>query len=174
MISESYAMGTPWGVQLRYLGYLPSGILMMLFCFFAARALPKSALAVLGFLGLGMAYGLGTVMVSIFPCDEGCAVGVDPSMSQLIHNLSGLLTYLGAPMSLLLLGLAARNWPSAKALSMWGIGASVMGYLMFGLFLSDLGYHRTGLFQRLLEGSMLSFIVACSVYLLRTRNKMVA
>ena len=44
LISESYAIGTPYGVQLRYLGFIPSGIFITAFAFLAIKNLPKSTL----------------------------------------------------------------------------------------------------------------------------------
>ena len=43
-ISESYAIGTQNGIYLRVFGFIPSGIFITLFAFFAIRILPKSKL----------------------------------------------------------------------------------------------------------------------------------
>jgi hypothetical protein len=165
-ISESYAIGTPYGIQLRYLGFLPSGICMAAFAFYAARALPKSMPATFGFAGLGVFYGMATIMVSFFPCDEGCGNElVDPSLSQFIHNLTGLLTYLIVPVSLLLLGVAARKWANAKYVSYGGIVCGLTAMLFVGILSSDLHSKFAGFHQRMIEGSILAWIVVCAVYL---------
>jgi len=166
LISESYAIGTPYGIPLRYIGFLPSGIFMAAFAFYAARALPKSTPATFGFIGLGVFYGIATIIVSLFPCDKGCGKElVDPSLSQFIHNLTGLLTYLIVPISLLILGVAARKWPDAKFVSYAGIVCGLIAMLFVGILSSDLHGNFAGLYQRIVEGSILAWIVVCSVYL---------
>jgi len=166
LISESYAMGTPYGIQLRYIGFLPSGIFMAAFAFYAAGAVPKSTPATCGFIGLGVFYGIATIIVSLFPCDKGCGKElVDPSLSQFIHNLTGLLTYLIVPVSLLMLGVAARKWPDAKFVSYAGIALGLIAMLFVGILSSNLHGNFAGLYQRIIEGSILAWIVVCSVYL---------
>lgn len=166
LISESYAIGTPYSIQLRYIGFLPSGIFMAAFAFYAARAVPKSTSAKLGFAGLGVFYGIATIIVSFFPCDKGCGNElVYPSLSQLIHNLTGLLTYLIVPLCLLMLGVAARKWANANYVSYTGIGCGLTAMLFVGILSSDLHGNFAGLYQRIIEGSILAWIVVCSVYL---------
>jgi Protein of unknown function (DUF998) len=171
LISESYAIGTPYGLQLRYLGFLPAGLFLGGFAFYAARALPKSSLAKLGFAGLGIFYGIATIIVSLFPCDKGCNKElVDPSISQLIHNLTGLLTYLIVPVCLMILGIEARKWANGKYVSYSGIACGLTAILFVGILSSDLHSEFAGLYQRIIEGSVLFWIVVCSLYL-RTLHK---
>jgi Protein of unknown function (DUF998) len=171
LISESYAIGTPYGVQLRYAGFLPSGIFITAFAFYAVRALPTSALTKSGFAALGVFYGMATVIVSLFPCDVGCNKElVDPSLSQLIHNLTGLLTYLIVPVCLLTLGIAARKWANGKYVSYSGIACGLTAILFVGMLSSNLHSKLVGLYQRIIEGSVLAWIVVCCFYL-RTLHK---
>ena len=109
-ISETYAIGTPYGETIRYFGYIPSGLLLTFFAFSALRTFPKSYLIKTGFWGLGIFYGIATIIVGIFPCDKGCNRElVDPSISQLIHNLTGFLTYILVPLSIIAIGLVCDN-----------------------------------------------------------------
>lgn len=166
LISESYAAGTPYGLQLRFLGFLPSGAFIAAFAFYAARALPKSGFATLGFAGLGVFYGIATIVVSLFPCDEGCDKElVDPSLSQLIHNVSGLLTYIIVPICLLILGIIARKWAKGNYVSYLGIACGLTSILFVGVLSYDLHSEFVGLYQRIVEGSVLFWIVVCSFYL---------
>ena len=165
LISESYAIGTPYGIQLRYLGYLPSGIFIASFSFYAFKALPKSNFSKFGFVGIGIFYGISTITVSFFPCDKGCGNEVnDPSLSQFIHNLTGLLTYLVVPISVLILGIESRKWANGKYLSYFGMALGLVAFLFFGVFSSDLQSNYIGLYQRIIEGSILTWIAACSLY----------
>ena len=80
-ISESYASGTMHGESLRWYGFIPSGVLLAVFAFLYPKILPKSKLLLGAFFGLGIFYGLGTVVTSIFPCDMGCDLK-NPSVSH--------------------------------------------------------------------------------------------
>lgn len=166
LISESYAIGTPYGVYLRYLGFFPSGIFFAAFAFFAIRALPKSIFTKIALLGIGIFYGLATIAVSIFPCDKGCDKElVDPSTAQLIHNLTGLLTYTVVPACLLILGLAARKWTNGKTMSYVGIACGLTAIIFVGILSADLHSKFAGLYQRIIEGAILVWIATCSFYL---------
>lgn len=165
-ISESYATGTAYGPQLRFLGYLPSGLCIALFALFAMKALPKSPLSTLGFAGIGIFYGLATVIVSLFPCDAGCSNEfASPSLSQLIHNLSGMLTYMIVPLSLILLGIAARKWANGRSISILAFACGIIAILFVGVLSPALHSTFAGLFQRIIEGSILLWIFACAIYL---------
>lgn len=83
---------------------------MTAFAFMAIKNLPKSRLTQIGFLGVGIFYGIATIIVSLFPCNKGCDKEfIDPSLSQLLHNLSGLLTYIIVPISLIIIGVSTKN-----------------------------------------------------------------
>lgn len=165
-ISEAYAIDTPYGTTLRFFGFLPSGILMAIFAFSAPKHFPKSTVTKIGFAGLGVFYGLATVIVSLFPCDKGCNKQLlDPSTSQLIHNLTGLLTYIFVPFCLLLIGLGLRKTQSGKSVSYLAIAAGLNCILFIGILISDPLTHYGGLYQRIIEGSVLFWIIACSIHL---------
>lgn len=165
LISESYAHGTVYGPWLRFLGYLPSGILFGVFAWSAAREFGARKYTAIGFAGIGIGYGLGTVLAAFFPCEAGCqADGSESSISQLIHNLSGLLTYLVVPASLVILGVRLRKRPGLERLGRMALVCGIVA--MFGFILlielSDTGY--IGLAQRLTEGSILWWIFACALH----------
>ena len=166
LISESYAIGTSYGLQIRYLGFLPSGIFIAAFAFYAVKILPKSTFTKLGFAGLGIFYGIATLIVSLFPCDKGCDKElVDPSLSQLIHNLTGLLTYVIVPFCLLILGIVARKWIDGKYVHYLGIFLGLTAILFVSILSADLHSKFVGVYQRIIEGSILAWIIVCSFYL---------
>lgn len=175
LISESYAIGTPFGIALRYFGFIPSGLFIFCFSILSLNILPGSALSRIGFIILGIFYGLGTVLVSLFPCDEGCNKElIDPSLAQLIHNLSGLLTYLFVPISLILLGVAARKWKEAAFVSYSGIICGIIAIFFVGVLSNDLHCELAGLYQRIIEGAILMWILFCSAYIkitIKNENK---
>lgn len=166
LISESYALGTPNGIYLRIFGFIPSGIFLTLFAYSAFRTLPKSKFSKLGFIGFGLFYSIATIIVSIFPCDEGCNKAlINPSVSQLIHNLFGGLTYTITPLCLILIGIKARSWPNGKSISLASILCGISAFVFMVLFFINLNGNYVGLLQRCLEASLLAWVICCSFYI---------
>ena len=166
-ISETMAVDTPYGKSLRIFGYIPSGILLTIFAFMGFRKFPKSNLTKFGFWGLGIFYGIATIVVGIFPCDKGCNKElVDPSISQIIHNLTGLLTYTFVPISIIIIGVGLRKSKNYQRLSKIGIISGLICIVFVGL-LSDPLTNYAGLFQRIIEGIFIIWIIACSIYIKR-------
>ena len=162
LVSESYSIDTPYGKFLRFFGYLPSGICLTIFAFSSVRHLSKSNYSKVGFWGLGLFYGIATIVVSIFPCDKGCNKEfIDPSISQVIHNTTGLLTYIFTPISLILIGIGLKSISSA--LSYLAFTTGLISIVFIGILFSDPLSGLAGLFQRIIEGSILLWIVACSI-----------
>lgn len=162
-LSESYAIDTTYGLYLRLLGYIPSGILILFFCFLAVKQLPHSRAASIALKGIGLFYGGGTILTAIFPCDAGCNKEmINPSIAQLIHSVSGLFTYTTVPFFVIVLGFAALKWK--------GIGNLILpcGFitLVFSiLFFTQLNTAYGGLYQRILEGSILVAILVTAMHL---------
>lgn len=162
-ISELGATDAPHARLVNYGGFLPAGLLFVAFCWFAWRALPRAPASSVGFFGLAL-FGIGYVAATFFPCEPGCR-SVNPSLAQTLHNLLGLAGYFTAPLSLLLLGRAARRWPAGHHLAPLGfVGA---GLALGGLLLLSPEFGYAGLAQRVLEGSVLTWVVACALYLHR-------
>ena len=164
-ISESYAIDTEHGETLRFFGYLPSGILLTLFAFLGHRKFPKSSLTKIGFWGLGIFYGIATIIVSFFPCDSGCnRAFIDPSISQIIHNLTGFMTYLFVPMSILIISIGLWKSKEYRGLAKLGFIGALISIGFVGL-LSDPLTNYAGLFQRVVEGVFIIWFIACAFYI---------
>lgn len=171
LISESYANGTAYGTQLRFFGFIPSGIFIAIFAFLAIKILPQSITTQIGFFAVAIFYGFGTVMVSIFPYDSSFDKELNnPSLSNLIHNFIGMLTYLVVPISLIIIGFAARNWKLGKNISLISILCGIISMLFVGILSAEIQSKYVGLYQRIIEGSILVWIVTCSFYL-KSYNK---
>jgi hypothetical membrane protein len=160
-ISELGATGAPQGRLVSHAGFFPVGVLICAFAVFAWMAAPRSLLATLGFAGVFL-FAIGYVGATFFRCDYGCRPE-DPSTSQMLHNTFGLVGYLFAPLVLLLLGLAARRWPNAGALSIFAFVTAAFALVAWLTLSPDSPY--VGISQRVLEASMLSWVVACGLYL---------
>ena len=161
-ISESYAIDTKHGFFLRLLGYIPSGIIIALFCFLGEKYLDPKLVVKIGFYGIGIFYGLGTTFTGIFPCDSGCnkeLLNISPS--QIIHNITALLMYLFVPFLIILIGLAIR-----KTRYRFSIQSTILGLfslIFVYLFGSELLGEYVGLYQRIIEIIFALWIILCSV-----------
>ena len=162
-ISETYAIDTEYGLILRIFGYIPSGVLFTIFCFLSVHHFKTSKLTKIGFYGVGIFYGLATIVVSIFPCDSGCNRElVHPSNSQLIHNLTGMLTYIIVPLSIVLIGFGIQrsdiNSFSLQSFALGGIGL----FFVIVLFMNT-NSDYVGLLQRIVELTFILWIVLCAI-----------
>ena len=167
-ISETYAIDTEYGPVLRFFGYIPSGVLLALFCFLAVYYFKTSNWTKIGFYSVGLFYGLATVVVSIFPCDSGCNRElINPSSSQLIHNLMGFLTYVIVPIALLLIGLGLKKqgYPTFSKQSIVLGGISL---LFVAILMTNSNSEYVGLYQRLVELTFLLWIVLCAITIKNT------
>lgn len=162
-ISELGARGAPHAALINRAGFLPAGLLTCAFAVLAWRSLPRSAAATLGCVGLFL-FAVGYVGAGFFPCDPGCRP-TEPSLSHLLHTGIGMPGYLLAPVTLLLLGLAARQWPGAGALRVLGLaGAPVALAGLLGLSPES---PFVGVAQRAIECSVLLWVGGCAWYLRR-------
>lgn len=163
-ISETYAIDTEYGIYLRTFGYIPSGILLTIFCFLGIKHFQQSRLTKIGFYGLGIFYGLATVIVGFFPCDSGCNKEfIDPSISQVIHNLTGFLTYIFVPISIILIGIGLKQLPHYNRFSIQSITYGIISILFIYLLISDPNSQYIGLYQRIIETIFIIWIITCAI-----------
>ncbi|MFL0354370.1 DUF998 domain-containing protein [Xanthomarina sp. GH4-25] len=165
-ISETYAIDTPYGIYLRFFGFIPSGIFIILFSMSALSILPNSRLLKLGLIGFAFLYGFGNILVSIFPCDTGCNKElIDPSISQLIHTFSGAITYTLVPFCLFLIGLSAIKWKHGKYMVVLSLICGMSAFLLSMLLSSNPTGYYIGLIQRGIEISILLWLTALAFYI---------
>ncbi len=164
LISELTATGAPNGKLLRWFGIVPSGILISLFSFLAISKFPSSKLIKTGFIGFGIFYGIATISVGIFPCDEGCSTDLsNANVSQIIHTLSGLLTYLFVPLSLFLIGFGLLKFKEYKKLSFFTLSSAALSLFFVLIFFNTMDTNYTGIIQRITETIFLFWVVICSI-----------
>jgi hypothetical membrane protein len=159
-ISELGARGAPQEMLIRFAGFLPAGVFMILFVIGAFKSLPRSIPASLGLIGMAL-YAMGYIVAVFFPCDFGCRPA-QPSASQMIHNVFGLIGYVLAPLALVALGWSARQWPGGKYLSWSAYIAATLA--LFGMMTLSPKSPYAGLSQRLIEGAVLIWVVMCAWY----------
>ncbi|MFN0187165.1 MAG: DUF998 domain-containing protein [Bacteroidia bacterium] len=166
LISESYAVDSPYGIYLRMFGFIPSGLFIFLFSIHAKRIFSSSKKVKLGLSLFGIFYGLATVLVSIFPCDAGCNKELlDPSTSQLIHNTTGLFTYLIVPISIILIGSGLKTEKKHGYLSKLSLIFGMLSFLFVMIFFGVLTSPFIGLIQRMTEGTILVWLILFSIEL---------
>ena len=170
-ISETMAIDTPYGKALRFFGYIPAGVLLTIFSFAGVKKISASALTKIGFWGLGIFYGLATIIIGLFPCDKGCNMELaDPSVSQLIHTLTGLLTYLFVPISITTIGIGLRQSKKHNALSKIAISCGFVSIVFVGILLSNRSTNFAGLYQRIIEVTFIIWVVACSIFIKKSEQ----
>ena len=159
-ISELGARGAPFQNIVNFGGFLPTGMAVLVFLIAGRRYLAPSPLSKLGvFLLFGVSAGY--TVAAFAPCDPGCpSVG---SEVQALHNLGGLLEYLGGSFGLLILGYSYRHL--RPQLSIMSIRVAFIVLLSFFL-MATMGDLR-GLWQRVAEVGLFSWIAYVSVASLR-------
>lgn len=169
-ISESYASGIPNTDYLRYM-YMASGLMLAMFGFMAPSKLPNANNLKTFFFLFAIFYGLGTISTGFFPCDFGCPS--DPensSISQIIHNTSGFLVYAVVPFCLMAIGLFSKKWNDNTIYSTVSLicGATACGFVV--ILFGDPKGPLIGLFQRLIEGSILFWVIYTALYIRKIKN----
>jgi len=150
-ISETYAIDTQYGLLLRLIGHIPSGILFTLFGFLAYPYFPSNRSIKWGWIGIALSYGVGTILVAVFPCDSGCNRDfINPSTSQVIHNIMGLVVYVFMPVSITIIGVGLRKYKAHRVLCRLAITIGLVSLVWVSIFLADnkspiLGFHQRGI-----------------------------
>jgi uncharacterized protein DUF998 len=163
-LSEAYAVGTPYGLWLRYVLYVPSGVLIALFALLAIRELPRYRLLIPGFLGIAIFYGMAMVVGGVFPCDAGCNKDLGPaSWSHAIHLASGAFTHAFVPGALLLIGIGARKWQRGIAFA--SLAAATVCFMCNLVLGADPLWTYVGVVQRMFEGMVLCWVVFAALCL---------
>ena len=162
-ISESYAIDTEYGLLLRIFGDIPSSILITLFCFLAVKYFQPTILIKIGFYGIGIFYGVASLVTGIFPCDSGCNKElINPSFSQLTHNFAALLMYVFVPINIIITGIGLKRLANYNRLSIIAITSGIISILFVYLLFSDITSEFLGLYQRIIESVFIIWILTCA------------
>jgi hypothetical protein len=163
-ISESFATGVPKTAYLRFM-FVIGGVLLFIFGLTVPLVLPRSRTLKIGFLLFALFYGLGTITVALFPCDFGCPTDVEnSSLSQLIHNASGFLTYVITPFAMMGVGVTLQKWAYARPLSKVSLICGGLAFVFVFILFADPTGPYIGLFQRIVECSILFWIAYTAIY----------
>jgi Protein of unknown function (DUF998) len=160
-ISELGASKTAYEYPVRFMGFLPAGVALMAFCWFAQRSLPRTPHTSIAFVALAI-YAAGYCVATVFPCDPGCRPQF-PSLSQIVHNMVGGFGYLLAPAFLGTFALQSRSWPGAARLTVIGFIATFIA--LVGLLTMSPSSPYVGISQRAIEAAVLGWVVTCGWYI---------
>ena len=144
-ISELGATGSAHAALISIGGFIPVGVLAALLLWTMAPRVPVSGASRVGY-WLLLCEPLAWIGSALAPCDLGCPL--EGSLSQVLHNLLGVFTYLGTTLGLLLLATAPGMKPTARV--SW-IALAIIWLLLFALMGTPPLHDWRGLLQRLAE-----------------------
>ncbi|AYN66446.1 DUF998 domain-containing protein [Euzebyella marina] len=164
-ISEGYARGMPYASILQ-LGFIVSGVLLSVFGWALVFHFRNVKTIQYLFIVFTVFYGFGTVVTGIFPCDMGCVPDEhNPSVSQYIHNLSGGITYLTIPLTLLLMARSFKRRGYHPPLYRYTRICGLVSIAFVTILFLQPESHFKGLYQRIIEIAILSWILVMSTFL---------
>lgn len=149
-ISELGATGSAHARTISLFGFIPVGVLAALLLFAFARIAPVSGASRFGY-WLLLFEPLAWIGSALAPCDLGCPIG--GSLSQSLHTLLGVFTYLGTAFGLVLLASAPALRPGTRVFWIALAGLWLLLFVLMGL--EPLQSWR-GLLQRVAEWSVYS------------------
>lgn len=156
-ISELGASGAPYGPIVSLGTFLPAGVLFVLTCLALADTLPRTRAVRLG-LRLVALIGVSWIVAALAPCDAGCPVEGSPR--QAVHNLSGVVGYLGGGVGFLVLAGALRAYGgSATRVGLTACCGVVLVAGLVAIGAPELAAVR-GLAQRVMELSASAWMLA--------------
>ena len=161
-VSELNASGSLFANVIGYLGFLPVGVVTLFFIGRLKQELYSSKRVTLGLILLGFS-GLDWWVTAVFPCDAGCPTTGDISVSQMIHNISGLLSTLLVPIGIGVLMGAFQKMRFNPLVIVFSITSIVAYIASFVLIVTHVFEEFQGGIQRLNILIFYSYICVLSV-----------
>ncbi|MCD9088403.1 DUF998 domain-containing protein [Stenotrophomonas sp. SY1] len=144
-ISELGASGSAHAIVISVAGFIPVGVLAAALLVVMAPRVPVSGASRVGY-WLLLCEPLAWIGSALAPCDLGCPM--EGSLSQALHNLLGVFTYLGTTLGLVLLA----TTPGLRAsMRMAWVALAATWLLLFVLMGAPPLHEWRGLLQRLAE-----------------------
>lgn len=165
-VSELGERGSSTELLMRYAGFVPTGVMHVLFAgslysAFKGRKLVSVAVMLL------VLNGLGRVAAGLFPCEAGCA---EPRilLSQKIHTFAAGVGFLALIASSIIWGIILRRRGERGKLGTYSIVSGLLG-LVFLLLMqsSDESRAGTGLYERLSSGFLSLWVLVFAASLRR-------
>ena len=171
LISETYARETEYGKYIRFLGLIPSGLLLATFFYGIKAMLYQTVFFKSANIGLSISYGILTVFVGLFPCDTGCPTDFsNVSLSQMIHTLAGLITYVVVPICIFIIGLVLKMNNSISSFKTHSLIISGISSVLIIAMLTIPRFEFKGLVQRVIEFLFIFWTIRY-IYLIQLKEK---
>jgi hypothetical protein len=159
-ISLLGATDAPYATWVNWFGFLPLGLLVAVVCFFLPAILPRSRFLALGSLCL-LSVSVGYLGAVLAPCDRGCPP--QGSTSQQIHNVLGMIEYVGAALGLLLCAGALLRRPQWQAVGWLTLLTAVVVVVCLTFQFTPSLQPWRGLWQRVAEGAIFAWFFLIAV-----------
>ncbi|MGE8115342.1 DUF998 domain-containing protein [Pseudomonas sp. NPDC086566] len=165
-MSQLGAQGSPTRHWSPLVNNFPLALLFALFAWGLARRWRASKLALLS-AALVLLHGLGSLGAGLFPCDRGCAPA-EPSSSQQLHNLSGLLMFLSLTLASALWAWLGKRMAGSRALGWFSLACLITAVITVVLMAQAARSGQLfGLYQRLNYGVSVIWIAGLALTSLR-------
>ena len=161
-LSELGAVGAEYSRVVNYFGFLPTAFSVLFITLLLQSNFSNTRLSRAGFLLVGIGYFIGYFGAFIFPCDFGCPS--EGSFSQNMHMILGLISYLIAPVGLILLGIGLRKEPMIIH-SLASFVATFIFLLGFFMMLNPSQIDLLGFWQRLIDYTVFLLLIFLSLNL---------
>jgi hypothetical membrane protein len=151
-ISELGATGSPNADLMNYLGFIPSGLMILSFGLSLLILIPKSRTSIIGSVLVAL-FGIGMIVVGFFSCDIGCPR--EGSFENMIHDQISGPSFLSVIIGILLLGISFRKHTLLRNLWVYSVVTGLISFgFMAGLINSIESNYLIGLWQRMLLGTI--------------------
>lgn len=148
---------------------LPLGVLFVLFAVGVMRQVRGSRLALFSAV-LIFVHGLASFATGYFACDQGCAPA-QPSFSQQMHNLAGLVMFLSLTLASLIWAFTSRRLLGSRGFGLFSLACTVLAVATVVLMAQAVeAGHSFGLYQRINYGISVIWVAGLALMLLRGRS----
>ncbi|SFP24700.1 hypothetical membrane protein [Ectopseudomonas composti] len=168
-MSQLGAQGAPTQGFSAWVNNLPLGVLFVLFAVGVMRQVRGSRLALFSAV-LIFVHGLASFATGYFACDQGCAPA-QPSFSQQMHNLAGLVMFLSLTLASLLWAFVSRRLLGSRGFGLFSLACTVLAVATVVLMAQAVeAGHSFGLYQRINYGISVIWVAGVALMLLRGRS----
>lgn len=168
-MSQLGAQGSPTQGFSAWVNNLPLGVLFVLFAVGVMRQVRGSRLALFSAV-LIFVHGLASFATGYFACDQGCAPA-QPSFSQQMHNLAGLVMFLSLTLGSLLWAFVSRRLLGSRGFGLFSLACTVLAVATVVLMAQAVeAGHSFGLYQRINYGISVIWVAGLALMLLRGRS----
>ena len=169
-MSQLGAQGAPTQGFSAWVNNLPLGVFFVLFAVGVMRQVRGSRLASFGAL-LIFVHGLASFATGYFACDQGCAPA-QPSFSQQMHNLAGLVMFLSLTLASLLWGFLSKRQLGSRGFGLFSLVCTVLAAATVVLMAQAVEAGQSfGLYQRINYGISVFWVAGLALMLSRGRGE---